>query len=95
MTESRAHIYVYSDGRLTAWLPVMTLTVRNDNDYKREIGSVAGIKANFHREYLRQDLRANMYKLGPVRAKIFFPAFVERQTCPGDIYKNDSGGLDR
>ena len=64
----------------------MTLTVRNDNDYKRGIGSVAGIKANFHREYLRQDLRANMYKLGPVRAKIFFPAFVERQTCPGDIY---------
>ena len=95
MTLSRAHIYVYSDGRLTARLPVMTLTVRNDNDYKREIGSVAGIKANFHREYLRQDLRANMYKLGPVRAKIFFPAFVERQTCPGDIYKNDSGGLDR
>ena len=65
----------------------MTLTVRNDNDclHKREIGSVAGIKANFHREYLRQDLRASMYKLGPVRAKIFFPAFVERQTCPGDI----------
>ena len=75
----------------------MTLTVRNDKDclYKREIGSVAGIKANFQREYLRQDLRASMYKLGPVRAKIFFPAFVERQTCPGDIYKNDSGGLDR
>ena len=65
----------------------MTLTVRNDKHclYKREIGSVACIEANFHREYLRQDLSASMYKLGPVRAKIFFPAFVERQTCPGDI----------